>query len=304
MNASDGNESDNKHINLVSVDSIKAGGGETVGYSSGDGVQNVRPTDSGDSQPYITSRPVIRVKSFPVNEKLMVEQILPHKEQTVTKEVSEAWKEQKVSEAGGMKEKFCRNKEDSDKIVVKHVEDSMGCETVAAEEKPDVSVQCVKSGLCSVMGDIDMDYSGKASGVNICSVDNVSEIDLNQHAYSRSQLSSSVPSTSRQSNDTDARTDILVKDVSCSSVCHRKQNSSNSDDRFCKQGNTEADRDTSARWLGSGAVKRHVLKTYSRRMVRLHSNAFSDPVQLNKPTSEVTGMKKEEPDATSTERNE
>jgi hypothetical protein len=299
MNASDGNESDNKHINLVSVDNIKVEGGETIDYSSGDGVQNVRPSNSGQSQPYITSCPVTKVKIYPVNEKLLVEQVVPRKEQTVAKEASEPREERKVSEVEGMKEKCCRNKEDSDKIAIKHVEDSMSCKTVAAKEKPDMPVQCVKSGLCSVMSDIDMDYSGKASNVNICSVDNVSEIDLNQHAYSKSQLSSSVPSASRQSNDTDAGTDILVKDVYSTTYSDDSYSG-----RLCQQGNTETDRDTSAKWLDSGAVKRQVLKTYSKRMVRLHPNAFSGPVQLNRPTSEVIGMKKEEPDATSTEPNE
>jgi hypothetical protein len=173
-----------------------------------------------------------------------------------------------------------------------------------------------------------MDCSGKASSVNICSTENppfciVSEIDLNQRAYSKIQLSSSFPSANRQSNDTDARTDIC-KDVplSYSSVYHRKQYSSiYSDDSysggFCQQANTETDCDTSARRLDicknveqqsvkgdSGPGKCRILKTYSRRRLRLHSNAFSSPVQLSKSISEVADMKKEKPDGTARELNE
>jgi hypothetical protein len=204
----------------------------------------------------------------------------------------------------------------------------MDCGTVAAEEKLDVSVPFVEPHLCSAMSEVDIDCSGKASGVNVCSTENppfciISEIDLNQCAYSKSQLSNSVPSVSRQSNDTDARTDICKDDtLSYSSVYHRKQYSNiYSDDSysggFCEQASTETDCDKSSTQLdicknveqqsvrgGSGPGKCRILKTYSRRRLRLYSNVFSSPVQLSKSISEVADMKKEKPNATARELNE
>jgi hypothetical protein len=327
LNASDGNESDDKHIQLVSVDDIKVEAGETVGYSSDDGVQNVCPSSSGQSHLYSTSCPVTRVKSYQVNKKLPGEQVLPCKEETVPKEVSDAWQEQKVSEVEGMKEKCCKNREDADKIFTECVAESMDFGTVAAEEKPDVSPQFIKPGLFSAMSEVDRDCSGKASDVNICSTENspiyiVPDIDLNQHAYPESQLSSSVPSASRQSNDTDVRTDIIKNDtLSYSNVYHMKQYSSiYSEDSysggFHQQASTETGCGASAKHLDtcknveqqfakgdSGTVKCRTLKTYSRRRLRLHSDAFSSPVHLSKSVSEGAGVK-EMPDATARELNE
>lgn len=322
LNSSDGNESDDKHIQLVSVDNIKVEAGETLGYSSGDGVQNVHHSNSGQSHLYSTSCPVTKVKSYPVNKKLLMEQVLPHIE-----EVSNAWEEQNVSEVEEIKEKCCNNRENADKIVTECVAESMDYGTVAAEEKPDVCVPFIEPGLCSALCEVDMDCSGRDSGVNICSTENppfsiVSEMDLNQHVYSKSHLSSSVPSTSRQSNDIDVGTDVLEDNtLSYSSVYHRKQYSSIYSDescggRFCQQANTKTDCGTSAKRLDtcrnveqqsmkgdSGPGKCRILKTYSRRSLRLHSNAFSSPVQLSKSLSEVADMKKEEPDATARELN-
>ncbi|PNF18994.1 hypothetical protein B7P43_G12400, partial [Cryptotermes secundus] len=319
LNASDGNESDDKDIQLVSVDNIKVEAGETLGYSSGDRVQNVHDSNSGQSHLYSTSCPVTRAKSCPVNKKLLMEQVLPHVE-----EVSNAWEERNVSEVEEIKEK-CNNRENADKIVTECVAESMDYGTVAAEEKPDVCVPFIEPGLCSALCEVDMDCSGRDSGVNICSTENppfciVSKMDLNQHVYSKSHLSSSVPSTSKQSNDIDVRTDIHEDDT-YSSVYHRKQYSSIYSDEsygggFCEQPNTETDSDTSAKWLDtcrnveqqstegdSGPGKCRILKTYSRRRLRLHSNAFSSPVQPSKSFIEVADMKKETPDTTARELN-
>jgi hypothetical protein len=267
VNTPDGNESDDKHINLVSIDNIKTEAGETDDYASDDGMQDIDPSSSDQLQ---TSCPVINVKSYPVNKKLPEEQILPDKEQTFATQVREAWEEQEVSQAERMKGKSYR-------------------ETDSAEEKPNMSVQSVKSGLCSVMSDADMSCSGKAPGVNNCST--------------KSQLSSSVTSASRQSDDTDARTDILVKeDASCSNVCQKREPS---------------DHDTSAKQLDIcknleqecvegdiSAIKPQVLKTYSRKKVKAHSHASSGPVQPNSSTIEVAGMRNEESDAAPREPNE
>jgi hypothetical protein len=326
LNTSDGNESDDKHIQLVSVDSIKVKEEETVGCSSGDGVQNVCPSSSGQAHLYNTSCPVTRVNSYPVNKKFLVKQILSHKEETVPKEVNNAWEEQTVSEVEGMKEKSCKNIENADKIVSECVAESMDCRTVAAEEKSDVPVPFVEPGLCSATSEVGMDYSGNASSVSVCSTETPrlsigSEIDLNQCAYSKSQLSSSVPSASRHSDDTDVRTNICKDDtLSYSSVYHRKQYSSIYSDGsysggFCQQASTETDCAKSAKQLDicknveqqsvkgdSGSGKCRVLKTYSRRSLRLHSNAFSSPVRLSKSISEV--RKKEKPNAIARELNE
>jgi hypothetical protein len=334
LNASDGNESDDKHIQFVSVDNIKVEAGETVGYESDDGVQNVHPSSSGQSLLYSTPYPVARVKSYPVNKKLLVERVLPHKEETVVpKDVSVAREEQNVSEVKRVKEECCEGEEDADEIAIECVEESMDCETDAAEEKPDLSIQPVKPLSCSAMSKVDMNCSGKAPGVNICSTENppyciVSEVDLNQHTHSKSQLYSSVPSASRQSNDTDVRTNILVEDDTLfySNMYHMKQYSNiYSDDsyngRFCQQANTETYCDTSTKQLDicknvkqqyvrgdSGAAKCRILKTYSRRMLRLDSNAtecsFSSAPQLSKSIYEVAGVKKEKSDATARELNE
>lgn len=334
LNASDGNESDDKHIQLVSVDNIKVEAGETLGYNSGDVAQNVCPSNSRQSHLYNTSFPptsfpVTKVKNYPVKKKLLVEQVLPHKEETVPKEVSNAWEERKVSEVERIKEKCCKSRENADQIVTEFVAVSMDCETAAAQEKPDVYVPFVEPGLCLAMNEVDMDCSGKASDINICSTENppfyiVPEIDFNQHAYSESQLSSSVPSASRHSDDTDVRTDIRKDDtLSYSSVYHKRKQYSSiySDDSysggFCQQANTETDCDTSAKQLDicknveqqsvkgdSGSSKCCILKTYSRRRLRLQSDAFSSPVKLSRSMSEVADMKEEKPDATARELNE
>jgi hypothetical protein len=338
LNASNRNEADDEHIQLVCVDEMKVQINRTDEYKDDNSVQDVHLSNRDESVHYSTCFPVIQVK-HPVNKKLPEKEVLSSKEETVSEMFSDEHEEHNVSKVLGVEEKYCENKVDANEIVIERVEKSTDSETAVLAEKPDVSIQLLAPISGKDKTELGVVYSGKTPDVTICTVEDPpeclsTETDWNQHTYSESQLFNNVPSGTGHSDNIDVMTEIPVEDDTLSHTImnHVKQYSSiYSDDsygsRFCQQVNSETGCDdghicdTLTKqfhiWKNmeeqsvkgdSGDAKCRILKTYSRRMLRLHSNAMisgvDSPVQLRKSAKEMACVKRDKSDATARQQNE
>lgn len=333
LNAPDGNDTDDKHIQLVSVDKIKTELSTADGYEDDTSVQNMYPSDTGELRRYTRSFPVTNVKSCPSSEMLPVYQVLTWGDNTAPKELSVAQKEQKVAKVIGVKEIYCQKKEKADDIVIERVGKSRDSETTDRGNIPDVSIQLVPPALFTARTESGTVNSEQSSDGSTCTmekpVDYVStEMDLKQHTYVENHLFSSDLSSSEQSDDIDVKPDIIENDtVSYLNMHHVRQYSSiYSDDsykgKFYRKVKSEANcnADTlgarvSERFDGCkntehqsvnddrGIASRSVLKTYSRRALRAHSNTTASRFS-SKSVKEVTCLKKEESDVNARRLNE
>jgi len=338
LNSSDDNEANDKNIQLVCVDNIKAEVGRTNGHEDDSGVQNVHPSKSGESSCCNIPLPVARVESCPSNKDLPEKQITSSKE-TFPEELSDAQEEQNVTKVQGVKEKNSENKKDTYEIVIERIENSMDFEVAVTAEKPDVSIHLVERAECTAKRELGVLCSGNTPDGSTCTMEDPfdcvsTEIDLKRHTYTKSQLFNSASFGSRQSEDIDMMTDVCAEDdsLSHSNVYHMKQCLSiYSDDScnggFCPQANSEAicdtgpvgnicskqfdickDMEQQSVKSGGGNVKRGILKTYSRRKMKSHADAtvssFSSSVQLSKSVKEMACLKKEKSDTTASHQNE
>ena len=327
LNASDGNYTDDKHIQLVSVDKIKTEVGTADGYEHDSGVQNVYPSDSGELPRYSTTFPVVNIKSCPTSEMLSLNQVQTWGDSTASEELSDTQEEQNVANVKGVKEEYCPKKEKAVDNVIEHVEKKVNPgTTVLAEDIPDVSIQCVKPVPFTASTESGLN-SGQTPDVSICTMEKPldcvsTETDLKQHTYLENHLFSSDQSSSEQSDDIDVKPDITENDtLSYLNMHHVKQYSSiysgdSYKGRFYRRMHSNVSFDADA--FGAKVTKeldgckntehhlvnddhglgsRSVLKTYSRRMLRAHSNATASRFS-NKSLKEVTCLKKAESDIT------
>jgi hypothetical protein len=335
LNASDRNEADDEHIQLVCVDKMEVEINRTYKDKGDNSLQGVNPSNRDGSVHYNTCFPVVQVK-HPINKKLPEIQFLSSKEATVHEVFSDECEEHKVVEVLGVKEKYCEDKVDAYDVVIEHVEKSTNSETVVPAEEPDVSLQLLMPISGTDKRESGMVCSGKTPAVSVCTVEDPpdcvsTEMCWNKHTCCESQLFSNIPSGSGQSNSIDVMTDISVEDDTLSHSRVKQYSNIYSDDsyssRYSQQMNNEAGCDDGPIYDlltkqfdicknmeeksvkgDSGDAKCQGLKTYSRRTLRLHSNAtvssVSNPVQLRKLTKEVVCLKEEKSDAVPRQQNE
>jgi hypothetical protein len=231
-----------------------------------------------------------------------------------------------------VKEKYCHKKEKAVDIVIEHVEKSVNPGTSVPEEIPDVSMQRVKPVPFIARRESGMN-SEQAPDVSICALEKPldcvsTETDLKQHTYLENHLFSSDLSSSEQSDDIDVKPDIIENDrLSYLNMHHVKQYSSiysgdSYKGRFYQRMNSKINFDVDTvddkvtKWFDGcknmehhlvnadhGVGSRSVLKTYSRRTLRAHSNATASRFN-NKSVKEVTCLKKVESDITARQLNE
>jgi hypothetical protein len=332
LNASDGNDADDKHIHLVSVDKIKTEVGVVDSYEDETGARNMYSSDTGALPLLTTSFPAVNVKSCPSSEMSPANRVLTWRVNTAAKEVSGAHEEQSVAEVKGFKEKYCKKKQNVD-IIIEHVEKSVDSGSAVPGDKPDISIQRVKPVLFTARRQLGAVNSEQTVDVSSCTMlkpsDHVgTETNSKQDTYSHNHLFSSDLSSGEQLEDIDVKPDIIESDtMSYLNMHHAKQYSSIYSDnsykgRFYRKVNSEADCDASclgvrvSKQFGGcknmecqlvndncGIASRSVLKTYSRRMFRSHSN--TTPARFSsKSVKEVTVLKKEESDSTAGQLNE
>ena len=331
LNASDGNYPDDKHIQLVSVDKIKTEVGTVDGYEHDSCVQNICPSDTGEFHNYSTSFPVVNVKSCPTSE-ISINQFHSWRDSTAPEELTYAQEEQNVANVKGVKEKYHLKQEKADDIVIERVEKSVNPWTTVPEDIPDVSIQHVKPVSFTTRRELGMN-SEQTPDVSVCTMEKPldcasTELDLKQHTYLENHLFSSDLSSSEQSDDIDGKPDIIENDtLSYLNMHHVKQYSSiySSDSykgRFYRRMKSEVSfdadtlRDAVTKGFDGcknmehhlmnydhGVGSRSILKTYSRRMVRTHSNATTSRFS-NKSVKEETWVKKEASDITARQLNE
>lgn len=331
LNASDGNYPDDKHIQLVYVDKIKTEVSTVDGYEHDSLVQNIYPSDTGELHHYTTSFPVVNVKSCPTSE-ISINQVHTWRDSTAPEELTHTQGEQNVANVKGVKEKYCQKQEKADDIVIERVEKNVNPWTTVPEDIPDVSIQRVKPVLFTARRELGMN-SEQTPDVSIHTMEKPldcasTELDLKQHIYLENHLFSSDLSSSEQSDDIDGKPDIIENDTfSYLNMHHIKQYSSiyRSDSykgRFYRRIKSEVsfDADTLDDTVTEGfdgcknmdhhlvnydygVGSRSVLKTYSRRTLRTHSNATTSRFS-NKSVKEVTWLKKEASDITARQLNE
>jgi len=332
LNASDGNYTDDKHIQLVSVDKIKTEVGTADGYEHDSCVQNIYPSDSGELHRYSTSFPVANIKSCPSSEMVSINQVQTWGDGTASEELSDTQEEQTVANVRDVKEKYCQKKEKANDIVIECVEKRVNPGTTVPEDIPDVSIHCVKPVPFTARRESGMS-SERTPDVSICTMekplDCVSiETDLKQRTCLENHLFSSDLSSSEQSDDIDVKPDIIESDtLSYLNMHHAKQYSSiysgdSYKGRFYRRMHSKVsfDADTFGAKVTKGldgcknmehhlvdddhgVGSRNVLKTYSRRTLRAHSNATASRFS-NKSVKEVTWLKKAESDITARHLNE
>lgn len=332
LNASDGNYTDDKHIQLVSVDKIKTEASTADAYEHNSHVQNIYPSDTGELHHYTTSFPGVNVKSCSTSDMLSVNQVQTWGDSTASEELSDTQEEQSVAYVRGVKEEYCQEKEKAVDIVIERVEKSVNPGTTVPEEIPDVSIQRVKPIPFTARRESGMN-SEQTTDVSVCTMEKPldcvdTETDLKQHTYLENHLFSSDLSSSEQSDDIDVKPDIIENDtLSYLNMHHVKQYSSiysgdSYKGRFYRRMNSKVsfDADTVGdkvtKWFDGckdmehhlvnddhGAGSRSVLKTYSRRTLRAHSNATASRFS-NKSVKEVTCLKKAESDITARQLNE
>lgn len=333
VNASDGNYADDKHIQLISVDKIKTEVGTADGYEHDSCVQNIYPSDSGELHSYTTSCSIADIKSCPTSEMLSINQVQSWGDNTAPEELSDTQEGQNVANVKHVKEKCCQKKEKAVDTVIKCVEKSVNPGTTVPEDIPDVSIHCVKPVPFTAKRESGMN-SEQTSDVSICTVEkpldcvSSTETDLKQHTYLENHLFSSDLSSSEQSDDIDVKPDIIENDtLSHLNMHHVRQYSSiyssdNYKGRFYRRMHSKVsfDADTLGAKVTEGldgckSMERHlvnddhgvgscsVLKTYSRRTLRAHSNATASRLS-NKSLKEVAWLKKEESDITARHLNE
>jgi hypothetical protein len=329
LNASDGNYTDDKHIQFVSVDKIKTEVGAADGYEHDSRVQSIYPSDNGELHHFSTAFPVANMKSCPTSEMLSINQVQTWGDITASEELSDTQEEQNVANIKDVKQKYCQKKEKAVDIVIERVEKRVNPRTTVPEDVPDVSIHCVKpvpfteSGL----------NSEQAPDVSICTMEKPldcvsTETDLKQRTYLENHLFSSDLSSSEQSDDIDVKPDIIENDtLSYLNMHHVKQYSSiysgdSYKGRFYRRMHSKVNFDADT--LGDKVTKgldgcknvehnlvnddhgvgsRSVLKTYSRRTLRAHSNATASRFS-NKSLKEVTWLKKAESDIAARRLNE
>ena len=332
LNASDGNYTDDKHIQLVSVDKIKTEVGTVDGYEHDNCVQNIYPSGNGELHHYSTTFPDASIKSCPTSEMLSINQVQPWGDSTASEELSDTQEEQNVANVKSVKETYCQKKEKAVDIVVECVEKWVNPETSVPEDIPDVSIQCVKLVPFTARRESGLN-SEQTPDVSICTMEkpldcDSTEMDLKQRTYLENHLFSSDVSSSEQSDDIDVKPDVIENDtLSYLNMHHVKQYSSiysgdSYKGRFYRRMHSKVNFDADT--LGATVTKglddcknvehhvvnddhgvgsRSVLKTYSRRTLRAHSNATASRFS-NKSVKEVTCLKKGESDITARHLNE
>jgi hypothetical protein len=264
---------------------------------------------------------------------LSINQVQTWGDSTASEELSDTQEEQNVVNVKGVKEKYCPKIEKAVDNVIEHVEKTVNPGTsVRAEYIPDVSIQCVKPDPFTASRESDLN-SGQTTDVSVCTMEKPldcvnTETDLKQHTYLENHLFSSDHSSSEQSDDIDVKPDIIENDtLSYLNMHHVKQYSSiysgdSYKGRFYRRMHSNVSFD--AETLGAKVTKglddcktmehhllnddhgvgsRSVLKTYSRRTLRAHSNATASRFS-NKSLKEVTCLKKAESDITVRHLNE
>jgi hypothetical protein len=333
LNASDGNYTDDKHIQLVSVDKIKTEVGTVDGYELDSHVQNIYyPSDTGELHHYTTSFPVENIKSCPASEMLSINQVQTWGDSTASEELSDTQEEQNVANVRGVEKKYCQKKEEAVGIVIEHMEKRVNPGTTVPEDIPDVSIQCVKPVPFTARRESGLKPE-QTPDVSVCTMEKPldcvsTEMDVKQPTYLENHLFSSDISSSEQSDDIDIKPDIIESDtLSHLNMHHVKQYSSiyrgdSYKGRYYRRMHSKVNFDADA--LGDevtegldgcknmehhlvnddhGVGSRSVLKTYSRRTLRAHSNAIASRFS-NKSLKEVTWLKKAESHITATHLNE
>lgn len=332
LNASDGNYTDDKQIQLVSVDKIKTEVGTVDGYEHDSCVQNTYPSDNGELHHYSTAFPVANIKSCPTSEMLSINQVQTWGDSTASEELSDIQEEQDVANVTGVKEKYCQKKEETVDIVNECMEKWVNPGTTVPEDIPDVSIHCVKPDPFTARRESGLN-SEQTPDVSICTMEKPldcvsTETDLKQRTYLENYLFSSDLSSSEQSDDIDVKPDIMENDtLSYLNMHHVKQYSSiysgdSYKGRFYRRMHSKVSFDDDT--LGAevteglddcknmehhlvnddqGFGSRSVLKTYSRRTLRAHSNATASRF-TKKSVKEATWLKKAESDITARHLNE
>jgi hypothetical protein len=332
LNASDGNYTDDKHIQLVSVDKIKTEVGTVDDYELDSHVRNIYPSDTGELHHYTTSFPVANINSCPASEMLSINQVQTWGDSTASEELSDTQEEQNVANVRGVEEKYCPKKEEAVNIVIERMEKRVKPGTTVPEDIPDVSNQCVKPVSFTARRESGLN-SEQTPDVSICTMEKPldcvsTETDMKQPTYLENHLFSSDVSSSEQSDDIDIKPDIIESDtLSYLNMHHVKQYSSiysgdSYKGRFYRRMHSKVNFDADT--LGDkvtegldgcknmeyhlvnddhGVGSRSVLKTYSRRRLKAHSNATASRFS-NKPLKEVTWLKKAESDTTARHLNE
>jgi hypothetical protein len=331
LNTSNNNEAVGERSQLLCVDEVKAEINRTDGYKGDSCAQDIHPSNRGESVHYNTLCPGSKVK-LSINKKLLGNCVLSSKGDANPEVLGDEHEEHSVVKVKEVMEKNFENKVEAYDIVIEHVQKSMDCKTVALPEKPDASIQLVTPVSHTAKSELDVVHVANTPDISICSMEDPpdcvsTEADLNQHIYSESQLFSSIPSGSRQSNNSDVMTDIPVEDdtISHSNMNYMNQCSSiYSDDSYTGMfsqtgyddgpiGNTTTQFDSYKNMEellvkgGSGDAKYPILKTYSRRTSRLNSNVtvsdVSIPVQQREYEKGVVCLKEEKSDATAGQQN-
>ncbi|XP_021918407.1 uncharacterized protein LOC110829207 isoform X4 [Zootermopsis nevadensis] len=323
LNASNQNEAAEKQIEAFCLDKVKVEINGTDEYKY-DSVQDVCLMNRDESVYHSTSFPVVQVKHE-------IDRTLPEKQSPSSEDeiVHYEREEHNVAKILGAREKYCEGKADANEIVIERVEKSTDSESVVLAEIPDVSIQLLAPIPGTIKGELGVVRSEKASDVSICTVEEPpdcvsTEMNWKQHSLSENQLFSSDLSGSGQSNNIDVEDDALshshmkqysniYSDDSYSSKLYQQVNNETSCDggpicdTITKQFDICQNVEQSPKDY-SGDAKCKILKTYNRRMLRLHSNAticdVSNPVQLRKSAKEMTCLKKEKSDATTRQQNE